>query len=123
MYDVRVAAGGSGYNDAVVLTAPGTGQDWSGKAVVVSGAIVGVRVLNPGFGYTASPSTITVSGGGGSGASVQGYPTPVAGNDPACSAMIHSTKNSRVGKSSSTSSAQCYTNFINWFRIIKRKPS
>lgn len=88
MYDVRVAAGGSGYSDAVVLTAPGTGQDWSGKAVVVGGAIVGVRVLNPGFGYTASPSTITVSGGGGSGASVQGYPTPVAGNDPACSAMI-----------------------------------
>ena len=64
-----VSAGGSGYSSAptVAFAAPGTGITATGTATVSGGAVTAIVITNPGNGYTIAPA-ITLSGGGGSGA-------------------------------------------------------
>lgn len=87
IFSVDISAGGSGYTDASTITpSGGGGTSWSGKPIVEGGAVVGVRILNPGFNYVGSPLSFTVSGG--TGAVITATPTDVNGNYPATSAMI-----------------------------------
>lgn len=92
---LTVSGGGAGYTDASVITpSGGGGSAWSGKPIVQAGAIVGVRVLNPGFGYSGSPVSFTATVGAG--ATITATPTSLTGNDPAASAMIQQRR-IRVG--------------------------
>lgn len=92
---LTVSAGGAGYTDASVITpSGGGGSAWSGKPIVQAGVITGVRVLNPGFGYSGSPVAFTATVGAG--ATIVSTPTPLDGNDPAASAMIQQRR-VRVG--------------------------
>lgn len=84
---LTVSAGGSGYTDnSTISPSGGGGVAWSGKPIVEAGAIVGVRVLNPGFGYSGSPVSFTATVG--TGATITATPTALTGNNPAASAMI-----------------------------------
>lgn len=86
LFDVRVTSGGTGYTDAAQITPVGPGTGFSGVPIVESGVIVGVRVLNPGYGYSGSPVSFTTTVG--TGAVIEGYPTSNTGNYPATSAMV-----------------------------------
>ena len=62
---LTIAAGGSGYSDAInVATTGGTGSGLTVDVTVTSGAITGIEIAKMGEGYTDG-DTITVTGGGG----------------------------------------------------------
>jgi hypothetical protein len=68
---ILVTAGGTGYDNTLTVSVTevgGTGA--TAKARVVGGAVVAIDVLTSGSGYV-SP-TVTISGGGGSGATATG---------------------------------------------------
>jgi hypothetical protein len=58
---------GAGQFEFALVTSTNVGVQATAVATNTSGFITGIRVVNPGKGYTTAP-TITVSGGGGSGA-------------------------------------------------------
>ncbi len=58
---------GAGQFEFALVTSTNVGLQATAVATNTSGFITGIRVVNPGNGYTTAP-TITVSGGGGSGA-------------------------------------------------------
>jgi phage tail sheath protein FI len=57
---ISVTAGGTGYSNAAVAIA-GAGVGAKAQAVITAGAITGIIITNPGFGYTAAP-TVTITG-------------------------------------------------------------
>jgi len=61
---ITIVDGGTGYDytPATTLAVDGDGDDAELEPVIINGAIVGVRVINPGTGYTSA--TITVDGDG-----------------------------------------------------------
>ena len=69
--NATVTTKGSSYDTvpSVVFSAPKSsyGVQAQGSAVISGGNVVAITVTNPGLGYTSAP-TITISGGGGSGA-------------------------------------------------------
>ena len=70
--DIKIIAGGSGYISppTVTIAAPANGVQAQGSAFIFNGQVVSVAVNNPGSGYTQAP-LVTLSGGGGVGASVE----------------------------------------------------
>lgn len=67
---IQVTAGGTGYTGTPTVTISGGGGSGArAEAVVDSGVVVAVNLLDPGSGYTSKP-TATVAGGGGSGATL-----------------------------------------------------
>jgi len=75
---ITVTAGGSGYSSAPTVSASGgSGSGATFTATVSAGAVVSIKVNNPGSGYVAGDTiTIGFSGGGGSGATATGYIMP-----------------------------------------------
>ena len=72
--NITINSGGTGFTAFPTLTFsdPGSINGVVAQAVVTelaSGAIAGVQITNPGYGYSTAP-TITISGGGGSGANL-----------------------------------------------------
>ena len=72
--DVKILTGGSGYISPPVVTiaAPigGGGVQAQGSAFIFNGQVVSIAVNEPGSGYTQAP-LVTLSGGGGVGASAE----------------------------------------------------
>ena len=65
---VSVTAGGTGYVSATTTVTfsapPAGGRVATGAAQVVGGAVTGITIIDPGFGYTGSVPTITIGGVG-----------------------------------------------------------
>jgi fibronectin-binding autotransporter adhesin len=61
--------GGSGYIAPPFVQITGDGTGATAIATITGGAVTGITITNPGMGYTSVP-TFTLSGGGGTGASV-----------------------------------------------------
>jgi uncharacterized protein len=59
---INVTAAGTGYTRATVTIA-GAGAGAKAQAVITAGAITGIVVTNPGFGY-AGTTTVTITGDG-----------------------------------------------------------
>lgn len=85
---INVTNPGSGYNKNVnVSVSDPTGSGFRGVAIADSnGAIIGVKVIKGGEGYT-NP-TVVFSGGGGSGATAEAVVTPLTGNYPSVSTVF-----------------------------------
>lgn len=73
---ISLASGGSGYIDTPIVTiSGGSGTNATAIATVAGGVVTGITVTSPGTGYgNTDVLTVTLSGGGGSGASAN---TPV----------------------------------------------
>ena len=68
-FDATAFWGGRGYTSAPLVIVDPAGQRAFGSAVVQDGAVVGIDVIFAGTNYSATePPTITLTGGGGSGA-------------------------------------------------------
>jgi hypothetical protein len=69
---VTVLRGGVGYSSApdVIIAAPPVGQPATAVATIANGSVTAVNVTDFGTGYTSLP-TITLSGGGGHGATAR----------------------------------------------------
>lgn len=82
---ITITAGGTGYNDnTTTVTATGApGSGFTGKPIIIGGAIKGVRILTHGIEYV-SP-TIAFPTGGGTGATATA--TVNEGGRPNCSIM------------------------------------
>lgn len=78
---ITVTAGGTGYTSAPTVSVSGGGTGFKGLAVVESGAITAVVILNSGSGYTAP--AVSFTGGGGSGAAATATVAPSTGLNPA----------------------------------------
>ena len=77
---IKMLNRGSGYTNAspptVTFAAPSSGTTAEGLAIInEQGQIDAIRVYKPGSGYTEPPA-VTISGGSGSGATVEVYLTP-----------------------------------------------
>ena len=70
--EVKIISGGSGYVSAPTVTigAPTTGVQAQCSAFVFNGQVVSIAINEPGNGYTQAPS-VSISGGGGAGASAE----------------------------------------------------
>ena len=70
--EVKIISGGSGYVSAPTVTigAPTTGVQAQCSAFVFNGQVVSIAINEPGNGYTQAPS-VTLSGGGGAGATAE----------------------------------------------------
>jgi len=79
-----ITAAGTGATDSTEVTAAG-GTDFTAKAIVESGAVVGIRILNPGYGYSGAPLSLSFSAGT---ATAEATPTGLSGNNPATTAMV-----------------------------------
>ena len=55
--------GGSGYTTASVVTSGGGGAGFVGTCTVASGQVTGITIVNPGYGFTSTP-TFLISGNG-----------------------------------------------------------
>ncbi len=78
-----VGSGGTGYTTAPIITINGDGTGASAEAEInEAGALVNIKVLNPGAGY--NKATITITGGSGSGAALRPVIAPKGGfgSDP-----------------------------------------
>lgn len=61
---ISVTNGGTGYAPGTtVVTIGGDGHDAAAEATVVEGVITGIKVTNPGYGYTGA-ATVTITGDG-----------------------------------------------------------
>lgn len=81
---INMTAVGSGYTSAPDVAVTGGGSGFDAVAIVnQADEVIGVRILNPGEGYT-SP-TVSFTGGGGSGATATASATAATGKNPACS--------------------------------------
>ncbi len=68
--NISIDAGGSGYIGApMVQFTGGTGSPAAGYAVMSGGAVAGIVITSPGD-YTVDPTGVTLTGGGGTGASI-----------------------------------------------------
>jgi hypothetical protein len=77
VYNIKVSNGGSGYTSAPTVTITGDGASLAGTATVSGGVVTGISVTNAGSGY--NQVSITLSGGGGSGATAYGVIGPKEG--------------------------------------------
>lgn len=71
---VLITAGGTGYTSAPNVTITGSGTNANAVAIVNGGVVTQVVVTNPGNNYTAN-TTVSFSGGGGSGATAKAVTT------------------------------------------------
>lgn len=71
---VLITAGGTGYTSAPNVTITGSGTNANAVAIVNGGVVTQVVVVNPGDNYTAN-TTVSFSGGGGSGATAKAVTT------------------------------------------------
>ena len=69
IYNVKIAAGGSGYTSTPTVTISGDGSGCTATATVVGGVVTDITVTAAGSGY--NQATVTITGGGGSGATAR----------------------------------------------------
>lgn len=78
---ITITNGGSGYTSPPTVTFSdppfSDGERATGVAVISGGQVVGIDMLNMGWGYVNGNPTITFSGGGGSGAAATAVPIKV----------------------------------------------
>jgi hypothetical protein len=86
---IHVTAAGSGYdgNFATVSVSGGGGSGFVGIPIVSSGAVIGVKILNPGSGYVSPTVTINPNGFG-SGATATAVARAAFGTYPSCAAKV-----------------------------------
>lgn len=77
VYNIKVSNGGSGYTSAPTVAITGDGASLAGTATVSGGIVTGISVTNAGSGY--NQVAVTLSGGGGSGATAYGVISPKGG--------------------------------------------
>jgi autotransporter-associated beta strand protein len=65
---IVVTNGGSGYTSTPTVTLTNAPAAASARAVVENGVVTGIVILNPGANGTGGDVTVTISGGGGTGA-------------------------------------------------------
>ncbi len=87
---INVTAGGSGYNKSTTtVSVSGGGSGFKGVAIVDNGgAVIGVRILDPGSGY----SSPTVSFSGGSGATATATARSATGINPHVSTIFQQSQ-------------------------------
>lgn len=89
--EIEITAGGSGWGVHNTTVSISDGSDFRGFPIVSrTGAITGVRIMNPGTGYLDT-STVTFSGSG-SGATATVRVSPSSGNNPRCTAIFQSRR-------------------------------
>jgi len=81
---IDITAGGSGYAKTGTTVNLSGGTGFSGEVIVDGGEIVGVRIINPGTGYTGGAVTFS---GAGTGATATLSASPASGNNPAASLL------------------------------------
>lgn len=88
---IEIINGGSGFDndDTVSITDP-NGTGFVGRVIVDRdkdtglGPVVGIKIINPGYGYTSPTVNVT----GGTGANLVAHVSPLTGNDPAIAAVF-----------------------------------
>jgi len=82
VYNIKVSAGGSGYTSAPNITITGDGTGLAATAEITAGVVTRINITNPGSGY--NQVAVTLSGGGGSGATAYAVLSPKGGfgSDP-----------------------------------------
>jgi hypothetical protein len=82
IYNIKIVSGGTGYTSAPTVTVIGNGTIATATATVTGGIITDITMTGVGANYTKA--VITVTGGGGSGASLRPVigPTGGFGKDP-----------------------------------------
>ena len=71
IYQVNLLGGGSGYTSEPTVTIGGNGLGAKARAIISGGVVTSIEVINSGSGYTSIlPANISITGGGGTGASV-----------------------------------------------------
>ena len=73
--NINILTGGSGYTSApnvVIDPPPAGGVQATGSAFIFNGRVVSIAVNNPGNGYAVAP-TVTITDGGGQGASAESF--------------------------------------------------
>lgn len=119
--EITITAGGSGYthNSATVSVSGGGGTGFVGYPILSGGAVVGVRVVDPGSGY--SSPTVTF-GGSGTGATGTATATATGGNFPAVSTLFQQRRlyagTANFPMTVFGSRPNQYTNFASTDRVV-----
>ena len=86
---INITAAGSSYGKTTTTVSIADGTGFEG-AVIIDGAgeVNGIRILNPGEGYSDSSVVTITDSGSGTGATASIVTSPATGNNPACSTRI-----------------------------------